>query len=68
MELLYVTLAAVMEASKSPYTGKVRNPPMAVMAVGGAQEHQKAWDSQAYFGSELQGVLDANPMTRPSVP
>jgi hypothetical protein len=27
------------------------------------QEHQKASDPQAYFGSELQRVLDENPMS-----
>jgi hypothetical protein len=33
-----------------------------------AQEHQKASDPQAYFGSDLQRVLAENPMSPPSVP
>jgi hypothetical protein len=37
------------------------------IAVREAQEHQKASDPQAYFGSDLERVLAANPMSPPSV-
>jgi len=36
------------------------------IALRETQEHQKTSDPQGYFGSDLQRVLDANPMTPPS--
>ena len=36
------------------------------IAIRETQEHQKASDPQAHFGSDLQRDLDANPMTPPS--
>jgi hypothetical protein len=38
------------------------------IALREAQEHQKASDPQAYFGSDLERMLADNPMTPPSVP
>jgi hypothetical protein len=40
----------------------------AAIVLREAQEHQKPSDPQAYFGSELQRVLDASPMAPPSIP
>jgi hypothetical protein len=37
------------------------------IALRETQEHQKASDPQAYFGSDLERVLAANPMSPPSV-
>jgi hypothetical protein len=38
------------------------------IALRETQEHQKASDPQAYFGSDLRRVLAGNPMSPPSVP
>jgi hypothetical protein len=37
------------------------------IAVRENQEHQKVSEPEAYFGDELQRVLDANPMASPRV-